>query len=92
MIEFFVFIGKSEAFFSIIDCWKIRSVLQHCPLVGKNRYYTEHLRWLPLILYSEYLLCLSSFHQERRVYGEKCVFEVSLYVLYLLLCIPYFLE
>ena len=27
MIEFYVFIGKYEVFFSIIDCWKIKAVL-----------------------------------------------------------------
>ena len=37
MIVFFVFIGKYEVFFSIIDCWKIRGVLSVLVVGWKKR-------------------------------------------------------
>ena len=37
MIGFFVFIGKYEVFFSIIDCWKIRGVLSALVVGWKKR-------------------------------------------------------
>ena len=37
MIVFFVFIGKYEVFFSIIDCWKIRGVLSALVVGWKKR-------------------------------------------------------
>ena len=46
MIEFFVFIGKYEVFFSIIDCWKIIGVFQHWSLVRKKE---QLFRRTPLV-------------------------------------------